>query len=176
MAGERSAFVEAPDVKDVNPSFNQKRVDDERLPAGRDVDQTNMCSHFALSKDHTRTKSTVAGERSAFIEAPEIEDVNPSFLHKERVNNKSLHDGRDVDHTNTCSNFALSKNTCSNSISSKDDMSELTVDSGINCRKSNVNVLTEVCQMRKKLIPQMGKNSHWQHPAKKTFCVKSSKE
>ena len=131
MAGERSAFIEAPDVEDVNPSSNQKRVNNERLPAnkrlpaGRDVHHTNTCSHFTLSEDQTRTESTVAGERTTFVEAPDVEDVNPS-MNQKRVSDKSLRDGR---HTNTCSNFTSSENTCSDSISSKDDMTKSTVNS-----------------------------------------------
>ena len=85
----------------------------------------------------------MASERSMFVEAPEVEDVNPS-LHQKRVDDKHLCAGKDIDHTNTCSNFTLSKNMWSNSVLSKDDMSKLMVDSSFNCKKSNVDVLTEV--------------------------------
>ena len=85
----------------------------------------------------------MAGERSAFVEAPDVEDVNPS-LNQKRVDNERLPAGRDVNHTNTCSNFTLSENTCSDSVLSEDDVSKLTVDGSFNCKKLNVNVLTEV--------------------------------
>ena len=51
MAGERSAFIEAPEVEDVHPSLHKERVDDERLLARRDVNHTNMCSSFTSSKN-----------------------------------------------------------------------------------------------------------------------------
>ena len=133
--------------------MHKERVDDKSLCDRRDVDHTNMHSNFTSSKDHTRTKSMVAGKRSAFVKAPEVEDVDPS-LHKERVNDKSLCDGRDVDRTNTCSNLALSESTCSNSVSSKDNVSKLTVDSSFNCKKSNVDVLTEVHKTASDSFPQ----------------------
>ena len=88
-----------------------------------------------------------------FVKAPKVEDVNPS-LHKEHVNDKSLCDRRDIDHKNTCSNFTLSENTCGDSVLSKDNMSKLMVDSSFNCKKSNVNVLTEVRKTVGGLFPQ----------------------
>ena len=88
-----------------------------------------------------------------FVKAPKVEDVNPS-LHKEPVDNRSLCDGRDVDHTNTCSNFTLSENTCSDSVLSEDDVSKSTVDGGFNCKKLNVDVLTEVHKTVSDLFPQ----------------------
>ena len=63
MASERSAFIKAPEVEDVDHSLHKERVDNKSLCDRRDVDHTNTCSNFALSKHHTRTKSMEAGER-----------------------------------------------------------------------------------------------------------------
>ena len=79
----------------------------------------------------------------ALEDAPEDEDVNSS-LHEECVDNNSICDRMNIDH----------KNRCSDSVSSKDDMTKLTVKS-FNCKKSNGNVLTEARKTISELFPRL---------------------
>ena len=89
---------------------------------------------------------------NALEDTPENEDVNSSF-HKECVDN---------DH----------KNTCGSSVLSKDDVTKFIVN-GFNCKKSNVDVLTEVHKTVGELFPCLNQSGSKGATNKFELLVKS---
>ena len=86
MACERSALVNVPEDEDIDSSLHKECVNNKSLCGRKDIDCKNACSDSTLSEDHT-TKltvnecvlSTMEGERSALVDAPENEDIDSSF-------------------------------------------------------------------------------------------------